>query len=169
MKRKMRLFVLGVCLFARGNANPSLASLPLRFEPSGESSEHAHSEHAQFLARGNGYTLYLTDSGAILEAPSATIRMKMVGGIPSPTITPQRPLPGMTNYLIGNDPLRWRTGVAGFARVEYLSVYPGIDMVYYGNQQQLEYDFVVAPGADPRRSRLFLTAPRISRLIGTAT
>ncbi|MBI4166258.1 MAG: hypothetical protein HY508_11055 [Acidobacteria bacterium] len=60
------------------------------------------------------------------------------------------PLPGRSNYFRGNDPKKWRTNIPNFAKVKYEEVYPGIDLVYYGNQGQLEYDFVVAPGADPR-------------------
>jgi uncharacterized protein (TIGR03437 family) len=149
MKVKLSLVALLASLFVHAETNPSFGNLPLRFEPTQDSSEHA-----QFLARGNGYTLFLTERGAILKSRSATIHMKMAGGNPSPSITPQGSLPGATNYLIGNDPSKWRTGVAGFARVEYHAIYPGIDLVYYGNQRQLEYDFVVAPGADPRRIRI---------------
>ena len=58
-------------------------------------------------------------------------------------------LPGKTHYFVGRDPAKWRTNVPTFAKVRYDGVYPGIDLVYYGNQQQLEYDFLVAPGADP--------------------
>ena len=59
-------------------------------------------------------------------------------------------LPGKSHYLIGSDPAKWRTNVPTYAKVGYEDVYPGVDLVYYGNQGQLEYDFVVAPGADPR-------------------
>ena len=58
-------------------------------------------------------------------------------------------LPGKINYLIGNNPAQWHTGVATFARVRVEQLYPGINLVYYGNQQQLEYDFTIAPGANP--------------------
>src|SRR5207237_36954 len=58
------------------------------------------------------------------------------------------------NYYIGNEPLKWRTGVATYAKVEYTAIYPGIDLVYYGNQRELEYDFVVSPGANPNDIRL---------------
>ena len=60
----------------------------------------------------------------------------------------------MSNYLLGNDPSQWHTSVPNYGGVKYQGVYPGIDLVYYGNQRQLEYDFVVSPGADPRRIRL---------------
>ncbi len=75
--------------------------------------------------------------------------MKLVGANPSPQLTGLDELPGTSNYFIGNDPSKWRTNMPNYAKVEYQDVYPGIDLVYYGNQRQLEYDFVVAPGADP--------------------
>jgi hypothetical protein len=86
----------------------------------------------------------------------ATVGMKLAGGNPSPRVSETDPLPGRTNYLIGNDPAQWHTNVRTFARVRYESVYPGIDLVYHGNQQQLEYDFIVAPGADPAAIRMKL-------------
>ncbi|MBI4464852.1 MAG: SBBP repeat-containing protein [Acidobacteria bacterium] len=95
----------------------------------------------------------VADQGAVL-------RMRLVGANPAPEITGMEELPGKVNYFIGNDPEKWRTNVATYAKVLYEDVYPGIDVVYYGNQRQLEYDFVVAPGADPRAIRLaFLGTP----------
>ena len=70
-------------------------------------------------------------------------------------------LPTRTNYFVGRRD-RWRTGIASYARVRYKAVYPGIDVVYYGNQNDLEYDFVLAPGADPRAIRLKVTGPAAS-------
>jgi hypothetical protein len=67
------------------------------------------------------------------------------------------PLPGRVNYFLGNDPAKWQAGVPTYARVRYREVYPGVDLVFYGNQRQLEYDFVVAPGADPSRIALDLS------------
>jgi len=63
-------------------------------------------------------------------------------------------LPGVANYFLGNEPSKWRTGIPTYARVQYPEVYPGISLVYYGNQRQLEYDFQVAPGANPCQIRL---------------
>ena len=63
-------------------------------------------------------------------------------------------LPGKSNYFIGNDPTMWRTSVPHYAKVKYEAVYPGIDLVFYGNQRQLEYDFILAPGVDPKKIRL---------------
>lgn len=78
-----------------------------------------------------------------------TLRMKLVGSNPQAKVVGLEELPGKSNYLIGNDPKKWRTNIANYAKVKYKDVYPGIDLVYYGNQGQLEYDWVVAPGADP--------------------
>src|SRR6058998_3123603 len=75
--------------------------------------------------------------------------MKLVGANRAASATALEELPGKSNYFIGNDPKKWRTNVANYARVEYKETYPGVDLVYYGNQRQLEHDFVVAPGADP--------------------
>ena len=82
------------------------------------------------------------------------VRMKLVGANPRPQVAGGEELPGKVNYFIGNDPKKWRTNVPTYARVEYRDVYHGVNLVYYGNQRQLEYDFVVAPGADPRAIRL---------------
>ena len=80
----------------------------------------------------------------------SVLRMKLVGANARAAVMGIDELPGKSNYFIGNDPKMWRTNVANYAKVRYRDVYPGVDLVYYGNQGgQLEYDFVVAPGADP--------------------
>ena len=80
----------------------------------------------------------------------AVLRLKLAGANPKAKVTGLDPLPGKSNYFLGNDPQKWRTNVANYAKVKYQEVYPGIDLVYYGNHGNLEYDFVVAPGADPK-------------------
>jgi hypothetical protein len=80
--------------------------------------------------------------------------MHLVGANASAPGAAEDALPGKSNYFIGNDRTKWRTDVPNYGRVRYRGVYPGIDLVYYGNQRLLEHDFVVAPGADPRRIRL---------------
>lgn len=82
------------------------------------------------------------------------LKMNLGGSNPSPKIAGLEKLPGKSHYLSGNNPKKWHTDVPRYARVKYEEVYPGIDMVYYGNQQQLEYDFVVGPGADPNMIRI---------------
>src|SRR3989441_926920 len=80
--------------------------------------------------------------------------MKLLGANPTPRVTGVEELRGRSNYFIGNDPAKWRANVPTYAKVEYRDVYPGVNLVYYGNQRQLEFDFIVAPGADPQRIRL---------------
>lgn len=80
--------------------------------------------------------------------------MKFVGANAEPQVLGVDELPGKSNYFIGNDPTKWRTNVPSYAKVKYMGVYPGVDLVYYGNQQHLEYDFVVAPGLTPQPSSL---------------
>jgi len=77
--------------------------------------------------------------------------MKLRNANAAVKITGTDELAGTSNYFIGNDPTKWRTNVPTYAKVKYEGIYSGIDLVYYGNQRQLEYDFIVAPGADPRR------------------
>src|SRR5437899_1232662 len=75
--------------------------------------------------------------------------MKLLGANLAAKVTALDELPGKANYFIGNDPKKWRTDVPTYAKVKYEGVYPGIDLVYYGNQGKLEYDFVVTPGSNP--------------------
>src|SRR5258708_27149769 len=71
------------------------------------------------------------------------------------------PLPGKSNYFLGNDPGRWRTNVPNYARIRYRNVYPGIDVLYYGSARDVEFDFILAPGADPRRIQLVMSGPEL--------
>jgi hypothetical protein len=80
--------------------------------------------------------------------------MRLVGANATAPVTGLEELPGKSNYFIGNDPSKWRTNVPNYAKVKYANVYPGVDLVYYGNQRQLEFDLVVQPGADPKAVRL---------------
>jgi hypothetical protein len=84
------------------------------------------------------------------KTKEALLRIRLVGANPAPQLTGFDDLPGKANYFIGNDAKKWRTDVPTYAKVKYHAVYPGVDLVYYGNQRQLEHDFIVAPGADPR-------------------
>ncbi len=93
-------------------------------------------------------------SGAAPKADlsnGGVLRMKLRNANPAATATGVDELAGTSNYFVGNDPAEWRSNVPTYAKVKYEGIYSGIDLVYYGNQRQLEYDFVVAPGADPRR------------------
>ncbi len=96
--------------------------------------------------------------------PGSVLRMKLRNANPAAKVTGTDELAGMNNYFIGNDPAKWRTGVPTYAKVKYEGIYSGIDLVYYGNQQQLEYDFIVAPGADPRRIAFEVSGAKRIRL-----
>ena len=135
------------------------AKLPIAFEPNQGQTD----SRAAYLAHGAGYGLFLTSNETILalggtdaNSGSAAVRMQLEGAAASPKITASEPLPGKSNYFRGNDPSRWVRNVPTFARVQYSAVYPGIDLVYYGKQGQLEYDFAVHSGADPRQIRFQL-------------
>jgi len=135
-------------------------SFPLFFEPNVGQTDG----RVKFLAHGSGYGLFLTADEAVLSlqhqvakgqpARSSVIRMHLDGASSTARIQGAEPLPGKSNYFIGNDSSKWRRGISQFARVEYERIYPGVDLVYYGNQKQLEYDFRVAPGADPNQIAL---------------
>jgi hypothetical protein len=155
----------------RRRVSEAYGKLPLSFEENQGQTDRK----VKFLSRGRGYTLLLTETEAVLslrsekaadadsekspleksEMQSSVLRMKLIGANQSPRIEGRDQLTGKSNYLVGSDRQKWRTDIPNFARVYYSAVYPGIDLVYYGtNQRQLEYDFVVAPNADPRSIRL---------------
>jgi hypothetical protein len=93
-----------------------------------------------------------------LQKTSAILRMRLLGSNPNPAITGVRELPGKTNYFLGNDPRKWRTNAPTYAKVKYENVYPGVDLIYYGNHSQLEYDFVLSPGANVDHIKLHIGA-----------
>lgn len=129
--------------------------LPLTFE----ANEGQVNSTVAFLSRGPGYTLFLTPTEAVLNLShqrqeTAVVGLRLIGGNNHPRMVGMNRQATTSNYFIGNDPRQWHTAVAHYAQVHLEDVYPGVDMVYRGNQRQLEYDFVVAPGADPARIRL---------------
>jgi hypothetical protein len=85
------------------------------------------------------------------RATERSLRMKLRNANPAAKITGTDELAGTSNYFIGNDPAKWRTNVQTYSKVKYEGIYSGIDLIFYGNQRQLEYDFIVAPGVDPHR------------------
>lgn len=138
----------------------SYGQLPLSFEPNvGQTSAQV-----QFQARGAGYGLFLAPGRAVLnlEGPSAdqsgnVLGLQLVGANNAAPAVAQDRQAGVSNYFIGNDPSAWRANVPHYGGVRYQNVYPATDIVYYGNQGQLEYDFDVAPGGDPGLIRLGFT------------
>ena len=153
------------------------SNLPLSFEPN----QGQVDAQVKFLSRGSGYTLFLTSTEAVLVlrkpvAPAGrdergttltpadaqdsqatarpVVRMKLVGSNPVSQVIGLEELPGKSNYFIGNDPDKWRTNIPHYAQVKYRDVYPGVNLLYYGQHGQLEFDFVVGTGADPQAIRL---------------
>ena len=102
------------------------------------------------------------EKAASLE--NSVLRLQLVGANQDGTVAGIEQLPGYSNYIRGNDPAKWNTNIPGFAKVQYSGVFPGIDLVYYGNSGHLEYDFVVSPGADPRSIHLNLRGARNLRV-----
>ncbi len=126
-------------------------TVPLSFEPN---TGQAPAE-VRYLVRGSAYTLYLACGEAVLAGRNQPpLRTRLSGANPSARIAGEIPQDSRSNYFIGNDPAKWRTSVPNFARVRYAGVYPGIDLVYYGTDRSLEYDWIVSPGADPRKIRM---------------
>jgi len=146
----------------------AVAQLPLFFE----ANQGQTDPRVRFLSRSSGYTLFLTPTetvlaesrndndkdghGRFVKLASATksravLRMKLAGANPAPILTGIDELPGKVNYLIGNDPHAWHTDIPIYSQVRARQVYPGVDMVFHGDDRQLEYDFVVSPGADPNQ------------------
>jgi uncharacterized protein (TIGR03437 family) len=135
----------------RAVGNVADLKLPLSFEANRGQTD----SQVKFLSRGNGFNLFLTATEAVIRDPhSAVLRMKLVNANPASQIEGLDELPGKSNYFIGSDPQRWRAGVTNYAKVKYREVYPGVDLVYYGHERQLEYDFILAPGADPKQIEL---------------
>jgi len=149
------------------------AQLPMGFE---ENRGQA-SRDVKFVSHGSGYALSLAPQEvdiavlrrraitasplhraaalrALREARKAmkttVIRMQLQGANPAPAIAANEPLPGRSNYFIGSNPDKWVTDVPSYGRVKYSGIYPGVDLEFYGNQRHLEYDFTIAPGADPK-------------------
>ncbi|MEP7341654.1 MAG: SBBP repeat-containing protein [Acidobacteriota bacterium] len=147
------------------------AKSPLRFE----ANQGQMDKEVKFISQGDGYTLFLTSSEAVLalrqksDPRSATggrgslartarnfnpLRLRLIGGNKTAEVKGLDQLPTTANYFTGDDPARWRVNVPNYAKAEYQDVYPGVNLVYYGNQGQLEYDFIVSPGTDPGQIRL---------------
>ncbi|ALA58235.1 PKD domain-containing protein [Nitrospira moscoviensis] len=155
-------------------SKPLVATM-LKAPMSFEANQGQTDPRVNFIARGSGYTMFITPTEAVMvlqqwttaddgkeigvltQPPShkrSVLRMKLDGSDRTATVEGSDKLPGIVNYFIGNDPTKWRTKIPTYAKVSYKEVYPGIDVTYYGNQGRLEYDFIVAPGVDPKQIRI---------------
>lgn len=152
----------GPAVQATATLPDSALNLPLAFEPNLGQAD----AETQFLARGPGYAMLLHPQGALLtlgrvpphegRATNERLRLEMhlVNSNNHAQGRGRAPLPGRVNYYLGADPARWHKDIPTYERVAYSEVYPGTDLIYYGNQDQIEFDFVLAPQADPARIRL---------------
>jgi hypothetical protein len=169
---------------SRGRAHPARVSpppatsatdyktLPVYFEQNRGQTD----SRVRFLSHGPGYTVFLTQTGTVLalrqavasptasshktgdarkmRVKTASVGINLAGARTDTQVEGIDPLPGRVNYFIGNDPAKWHTSIPTYARVKYRWVYPGIDLVYHGTPEALEYDLIAAPGADPAQIRL---------------
>ena len=162
------------------NIAQTYGKLPLGFEANRGQADG----RIKFLARGIGYGIFLTKREADLELHGApleaqrvgaspwershprlsieteVVRMRLSGADPKTSATGIDPLPGTANYFVGKDSSKWRSGIPVYSKVRFSNVYRGVDLIYYGNQGQLEYDFVVRPGADTKAIRLSFSGTR---------
>src|SRR5262249_15001871 len=131
-----------------------LAALPLAFETNAGQTDQS----VDFLTRGDGYGLFLTDGSAVLQLGtggiSQVVRLDLLGHEPKALVSGVDLLPGQSNYLKGSYPSQWLTGIKQYGNVLYHDVYDGVDLRYYGNQRQLEYDFIINPNEDPEKIQL---------------
>lgn len=153
----------------RASRSGLYGALPIHFEENRGQAD----QRVRFLYRGRGHSLFLTPADAVLVLSSRSerrgdsiagssrrrrteyaLRMKLVGSRLEPQVIGLQQQPGSVNHVTGKDPAQWRLNIPTYAAVKYEAVYPGIDLVFHGNQGTLEYDFVVSPGADPRLIRL---------------
>jgi Beta-propeller repeat len=193
----LAIVAVALCFFPARPKNPASVDsrakqiqqsdsyIPLAFEANQGQTDSA----VKYLARGNGYTLFLTSQDTVFslrtrssESPSsrresrssasnplqnpvpadstAVVRMHLVGSNSSPQVAASALLPGKSNYFLGNDPGKWRSNVPHYARVFYRDVYPGVTMAFHGAQRQPEFDFVVSPDASPAPIRFNFTGQR---------
>src|ERR1041384_1054459 len=151
---------------AKARVAENFGRLPLSFELNKGQTD----KQVKFLSHGPGYDLFLTSTEAVLrvQKPRAlqadkskdqdvregtVLRLKMLGVSATPQVEGQEELPGKIHYFIGNDPAKWRRNIPTYRKAHFKDIYPGIDVVYYGTQHELEYDFVIGPGANPKLIR----------------
>jgi hypothetical protein len=177
----LQIFILqkvwGAGFASQAQVFQNYGQVPLRFEPNFGQTDPL----VRYITRGNGYAMYFMPTEIALALDVSTnpvlsrhrplssfstyskgrqfrlIHLTLVGANTNAVISSEQTLPEKVNYFIGNDPSRWQRNLSVFGRVHYQDIYPGIDLTFYGNQSQLEYDFVVAPKVDTQKIELNLT------------
>ncbi len=141
-----------------------LANVPMAF-----SAPTTPGAPARFAARGRNHLIELTAQGADLVFEKGTLSLRVRGANPNATPSPERRLPGTANYFTTQDKSKWQHNLPTYAAIRYPNVLPGIDLVYYGQGKQLEYDFVLAPGANPNQIEMQVSKGWKRRLTADGT
>jgi len=140
--------------------------IPMSFE----ANDGQENLRVKYSSRAQGYRVFLTEDGATFvfgadtQSPVSSVTMKLKGANRNPRVTGIEKLPGTTNYFLGQDPSRWKRNVANYSKIEYQNVYPGVDLLYYGKDQELEYDFIIHSAARPSDIKI-----SVSNIGGTQT
>jgi hypothetical protein len=142
-----------------GIAKAAMSQLPLRFEEN----RGQWDPSVRYTARAGGYNLRLTDHGVALPLDGKAVRIDLVHSSSAPVIEPLDRMVTATNYLVGNRQ-NWHTGIANYSRLRYHDIYPGVDIIYYGTRNQVEFDFLLAPGASPDAIRFDISGADQVRL-----
>jgi len=148
-------FIAGASTGAAAAPHTSSSTIPLRFERN----EGQTDSRVRFVSRDPRFTLFLTDEALVMSLEgghgrASSVRIAFDGARRSPRIEGIGQGGGATNYFHGHDPAAWQTSIGGFTSVRYTGLYPDVDLVVYRREREVEYDFVVAPGADPSVIRL---------------
>src|SRR5215472_7972150 len=147
----MRAILFLVACAVIGAPTVKWGNIPLSFEPNAGQA----SAEVRYLARGSSYSLYLAPGETVLAgAKGLPLRIGFAGASLSASIIGEERQASTSNYLVGKDPSKWHSAVPNYQRMRYSGVYPGVDLVYYGKDGTLEYDWIVSPGADPRQIRM---------------
>ncbi len=145
-------FIFLACSMLEADASPDalriLTTAPLRFEPA------APENPAGFVARGVRFRYDFSANQAVLYARGKALRLQFDGASAQAHVSGEQKLASKSNYYLGNDRSKWRTSVPNYSRLAVRDLYPGIDLIYYGNPDELEYDLTVKAGVNPDRIRL---------------
>lgn len=157
MQFRASLFLVGAALLPLAQpglnaGSPSLEALPFAFEPADHSS-------AVFVARSFGSVVSVSANQLSFIAGRESVEVRLAGAAAGAKAEPGKLLTGVSHYFTGADRRQWRSNVPRYATVRYREIWPGIDVLYYGREGSLEFDFTLAPGADPRLIRFELEEP----------
>ncbi|HEY2666660.1 MAG TPA: SBBP repeat-containing protein [Actinomycetota bacterium] len=137
-------------------ARSKLAAMPVSFEQNLGQVD----PQVRYLSRFGNATVFLTNTSAVFAGPNGSLTMALSGANPNPAIAGTSELPGTVNYFIGNNPAGWHSNISTYRGVSAQGVYPGVDLAWHGTGPDLEYDFTVAPGANPSQIAFKITGAK---------